>query len=125
MCIQGIKRNKSFLNLTSSSMRHLCLFHIFFFNYIIILLGYIVIFTKVLTIYELNSPPPLFAFIPYYSPNLWDNFNMSYFSIFMNEYTLFIIFTDPLTLSVYPPLSLWYQPHRQDLCYLSVLYFWK
>jgi hypothetical protein len=62
---------------------------------------YIVTFTKVLTIYQLNSPSPSFSFMP---------FNRTHFSIFIHEYIIFLLHSPSYTLSLYLPPSHWYQP---------------
>jgi hypothetical protein len=73
--------------------------------------GYIVVFTKVLTIYKIyytwihslhHSPlfPP-----PTYS---WNSFNMSLFSFYIHVYTAFVLYSLSYTLSPHLPPSHWY-----------------
>jgi hypothetical protein len=104
------------------------LFSFFYLFLIKILLywAYIVIFTKVLTIYHCwihTLHPPSFSFILFFSYS-WNSFNMSHFSIFIHEYIIFPLHSPSYILSLYLPLQLVPIPIR-DQFYLPVLCFWK
>jgi hypothetical protein len=71
--------------------------------------GYIMTFTKVLTIYLSWIYPSII--LPYPpSADSWNSFNRSHFSIFVYEYIIVPLYSVSFTLSLYLPPSYWYQP---------------
>jgi hypothetical protein len=75
-------------------------FIIFKILFIILCWGYIVTFTKILTIY-CNWIHPLhhFPLSPLISSHSWNNFNRSHFSIYIHVYTLYAPYSPSYTLS--------------------------
>jgi hypothetical protein len=53
------------------------------------------------TISQLNSPTPLFPFLP----SSWNTFNMSHFSISIQEYIIFLLHSPFHTISLYTLLT--------------------
>jgi hypothetical protein len=95
-------------------------FTVHYLNFFIVVLGYIVAFTKDLTICHIsyfNSLPPSFSFIsPYLHSN--NSFNRYHFSIYIHVYTIFCtIFTllPPFTAISPLPLPLVPSHPGQDL----------
>jgi hypothetical protein len=68
-----------------------------FYYHIIVILGvYCDIYKSSYNVSRLNSPHPSFSFIP--SPHSWNRFNRSHFSIFINEYIIFLLHSPSSTL---------------------------
>jgi hypothetical protein len=74
-------------------------------NTLLLYLGYIVTFTKVLIIVEL-IPSIVLLYLP--SPHSWNSFKMSHFSIFIHEYIIFLVHSDSFTFSLNHSPSYWY-----------------
>jgi hypothetical protein len=72
--------------------------------------GYIVAFTKALTMYQIyHTWIHLLHHSPLSSlPHSWNSFNRSYFSIYVHVYTVFAPYSPSLSLP--SPPSHWYQP---------------
>jgi hypothetical protein len=84
---------------------------------------YIVTFTKVLTIY--HSWWPLHHSLSSPLPHSWNSFKRSQFSIFIDEYIIFLPYSPSYTLPLYPPPPTCTKPPGKDLFYLSVLHFFS
>jgi hypothetical protein len=96
------------------------------FIFLLLYWGYIVAFTKVLTMYHSwihsfhHSPlSPLPSFLTQ------NKINRSYFSIYIHVYTVFAPYSPSHTPSPHPLPSHWYQSLRQDLLCPPVLQFYK
>jgi hypothetical protein len=72
----------------------------------------------------LNSPPPLFSFIPFF-PHSWNSVNRYLFSIYIHVYTVFAAYSTPVLFLHLPPPPIGISPHRQDLFCPPVLWFCK
>jgi hypothetical protein len=72
----------------------------------------------------LNSPHTSFSFIPL-PPLFLESFIISHFFIYIHMYPAFSLYSPSYTLSPQLLTFHWYQPHRQDLFHLLVLWFFK
>jgi hypothetical protein len=69
-----------------------------FFYHMIVELGHIVTFTKVLRIFHSwIHPSSILPYLPF--PHSWNSFNWSHFSIFIHEYKIFLLHSPAYTLS--------------------------
>jgi hypothetical protein len=73
--------------------------------------GYIVAFTKVLTLYQIyhTSIHPLHHSPSFPSPHSWNSCNRHHFSNYIHVHTVFVPYSPSNTLSLPPLASLWYQ----------------
>jgi hypothetical protein len=81
------------------------------FLFFFIVLGFVVTFTKVFTIYQVYHTwiHPLHHFPLSCPSHSWYNFNRSHFSIYRCMYTVFGLCSPSYILSSYPPTSHCYQ----------------
>jgi hypothetical protein len=61
-----------------------------FYCHIVVLGVHCDIYKSPYNISLLNTPSPSFSSIPFF-PHSWNNFNMSHFSIFIQEYIIFLL----------------------------------
>jgi hypothetical protein len=112
---------------------YLGVLYILFFSTFLLCWGYIVAFTKVLTIYQIHHTwiHPLHHFPLFPSPHSWNSFNRSHFSIYIHVYSVFALYSHPhLPMALSPP-----PPHlpmgptsllsRKVLFCTPVLWFYK
>jgi hypothetical protein len=110
-------------DISSSFLLCIFIFIILLFKFFIVL-GYIMTFTKVITIYRIYHSwiyplyhSPLFSF-----PHSWNSFNRSHFPIYTHVYTVFVPYSPFFLSHIFPPLTGTNSPERTCSAHLfSVL----